>query len=151
MPSGGRRRPHISRHDACLFSYAPPCRCLKSIGVRRGTAVNNDFLGIFCACLFGSARHVGCLSPGVVPSRSSTLPPAVEPVTVRQSTEATTAIVIVPDSGVDLEAVERALIVFALDTTGGNRTRAARLLRLTRSALLYRLQKYGLTSRQSSS
>jgi two-component system, NtrC family, response regulator AtoC len=52
---------------------------------------------------------------------------------------------------VDLEAVERALIVFALDTTGGNRTRAARLLRLTRSALLYRLQKYGLTSRQSSS
>jgi DNA-binding NtrC family response regulator len=70
---------------------------------------------------------------------------------VRPSTEATTAIVTVPDSGVDLEAVERALIVFALDTTGGNRTRAARLLRLTRSALLYRLQKYGLTSRQSSS
>ncbi|HWI18557.1 MAG TPA: helix-turn-helix domain-containing protein [Vicinamibacterales bacterium] len=70
---------------------------------------------------------------------------------MRPSTEATTAIVTVPDSGVDLEAVERALIVFALDTTGGNRTRAARLLRLTRSALLYRLQKYGLTSRQSSS
>ena len=80
----------------------------------------------------------------MVPSRSSTLPPDVEPVTVRPSTEATTAIVTVPDSGVDLEAVERALIVFALDTTGGNRTRAARLLRLTRSALLYRLQKYGL-------
>lgn len=57
----------------------------------------------------------------------------------------------VPDSGVNLEAVERALIVFALDTTGGNRTRAAKLLRLTRSALLYRLQKYGLAARQGSS
>jgi DNA-binding NtrC family response regulator len=60
------------------------------------------------------------------------------------------AIVSVPASGVDLEAVERALIVFALDAAGGNRTRAARLLRLTRSALLYRLQKYGLTVKQSS-
>ena len=46
------------------------------------------------------------------------------------------------------EAVERALIIFALDAMGGNRTRAARLLRLTRSALLYRLQKYGLTEKQ---
>ena len=61
------------------------------------------------------------------------------------------AIVSVPESGVDLEAVERALIIFALDATSGNRTRAARLLRLTRSALLYRLQKYGLTVKQGSS
>ena len=72
-------------------------------------------------------------------------------VTVRQSSDAEAAIVSVPTSGVDLEAVERALIVFALDATGGNRTRAAKLLRLTRSALLYRLQKYGLTTKQGSS
>lgn len=71
--------------------------------------------------------------------------------TVRQSPEVNAAIVSVPISGVDLEAVERALIVFALDITGGNRTRAAKLLRLTRSALLYRLQKFGLTSRQGRS
>ena len=61
------------------------------------------------------------------------------------------AIVSVPATGVDLEAVERALLVFVLDATGGNRTRAARLLRLTRSALLYRLQKYGLTVKQGPS
>ena len=69
---------------------------------------------------------------------------------VRRSDDIGAAIVSVPATGVDLEAVERALIVFALDATGGNRTHAARLLRLTRSALLYRMQKYGLTVRQGS-
>lgn len=53
-------------------------------------------------------------------------------------------VVAVPRSGVDLEAVERALIAFALEQSGGNRTRAARFLRLTRSALLYRMHKYRL-------
>ena len=72
-------------------------------------------------------------------------------VTVRQSADAGAAMVSVPVSGVDLEAVERALIVFAVESTGGNRTRAAKLLRLTRSALLYRLQKYGLMVKQGSS
>jgi DNA-binding NtrC family response regulator len=55
-------------------------------------------------------------------------------------------LVTVPRCGVDLEAIERALIRFALEHTGGNRTRAARFLRLTRSALLYRMQKHGLVS-----
>ena len=50
----------------------------------------------------------------------------------------------VPDSGIDLVAVERALIRFALESHGGNRTHAAEFLRLSRSALLYRMQKYGL-------
>ena len=50
----------------------------------------------------------------------------------------------VPDSGIDLVAVERALIRFALESHGGNRTHAAEFLGLSRSALLYRMQKYGL-------
>jgi transcriptional regulator with GAF, ATPase, and Fis domain len=50
----------------------------------------------------------------------------------------------VPASGLDLDALERALIVFALEAAGGNRTHAARLLALTRSALLYRMHKHGL-------
>lgn len=54
------------------------------------------------------------------------------------------ALVTVPFSGVDLEALERALIGFALARAGGNRTHAARFLGLTRSALLYRMHKYGL-------
>ena len=58
------------------------------------------------------------------------------------------ASVTVPPSGVDLVAVERALIRFALDTHGGNRTHAAHFLGLSRSALLYRIQKYNLAQPQ---
>ena len=50
----------------------------------------------------------------------------------------------VPDSGTDVDAVERALIAFALKKTGGNRTHAARFLGLSRSALIYRMHKHGL-------
>ena len=57
---------------------------------------------------------------------------------------ATDAIVSVPPFGVGLDVIERALIVFALQQSDGNRTRAARFLHLTRSALLYRMRKHGL-------
>lgn len=81
----------------------------------------------------------------VIPSDAQTA------VTVRRSEDDSSAIVSVPASGIDLEALERALIIFALQATSGNRTRAAHLLRLTRSALLYRMHKYGLSSQQGSS
>lgn len=71
-----------------------------------------------------------------------------ELVKVRLSDDLEATVVAVPAAGVSLDAVERALIVFALDVTGGNRTRSARLLRLTRSALLYRMQKFGLKETQ---
>jgi DNA-binding NtrC family response regulator len=47
----------------------------------------------------------------------------------------------IPDEGLDLEALERTLIQRALDKAGGNVTRAARLLGLTRRTLQYRLEK----------
>lgn len=56
----------------------------------------------------------------------------------------TRTILHVPQAGVSVEALERALIAFTLARTAGNRARAARLLRLTRSALLYRMHKYRL-------
>ena len=43
-----------------------------------------------------------------------------------------------------LEQVEKVLIQRALAKTGGNRTQAARLLGISRSALLYRMHKFGL-------
>ena len=49
-----------------------------------------------------------------------------------------------PDQGISLEEVEKSLIEQALARTGGNRSRAARLLRIPRHVLIYRLQKYGL-------
>ena len=56
-------------------------------------------------------------------------------------------IVMVPDSGANVDAVERALIAFALERTRGNRTHAARFLGLSRRALLYRMHKHGLVER----
>ena len=47
----------------------------------------------------------------------------------------------IPDSGIDLEAVERSLILKALDKAAGNVTRAARLLGLSRRTLQYRIEK----------
>jgi len=49
-----------------------------------------------------------------------------------------------PEGGVSLEALERELIRQALERTGGNRTRAAALLGLTRDTLRYRLEKHQL-------
>ena len=63
----------------------------------------------------------------------------------RAEDESTSAVtLIVPPAGLDLVAVERALIQFALESHGGNRTHAAEFLGLSRSALLYRMQKHGL-------
>lgn len=68
------------------------------------------------------------------------------PISVRLAdhTSDNSVAVVIPDSGADVEAVERALIAFALETMEGNRTRAARFLGLSRSALIYRMHKHGL-------
>ena len=50
----------------------------------------------------------------------------------------------IPDEGFSLAAMEKSLIRKALDKTGGNRSRAARLLGISRQTLLYRLEKHGL-------
>lgn len=47
-----------------------------------------------------------------------------------------------PPQGVDLNGLEAELIRQALSLAGGNKSRAARLLGLTRDTLLYRLQKH---------
>jgi DNA-binding NtrC family response regulator len=47
----------------------------------------------------------------------------------------------IPDTGIDLEGVERSLILKALQKASGNVTRAARLLGLSRRTLQYRLEK----------
>jgi transcriptional regulator with PAS, ATPase and Fis domain len=49
-----------------------------------------------------------------------------------------------PSGGVDLQLVERDLIVKALEASRNNRARAARLLGLTRAQLYRRLQKHGI-------
>ncbi|KJS02107.1 MAG: Fis family transcriptional regulator [Peptococcaceae bacterium BRH_c4a] len=50
-----------------------------------------------------------------------------------------------PEGGISLEDLEKELIIKALEKSKGNQTRAAQLLGITRSALLYRIQKHGLS------
>jgi len=49
-----------------------------------------------------------------------------------------------PSGGVVMEEVERDLVRQALEAAGGNQTRSARLLGLTRDELRYRVKKFGL-------
>ena len=64
---------------------------------------------------------------------------------VRQRIDVTAPITLPPE-GISLEAVEITLLEQALSLAGGNKSRAAELLGLTRHTLLYRLDKYGLGS-----
>lgn len=50
----------------------------------------------------------------------------------------------IPDDGISLEEVEKELLVKALEKTGGNQSKAARFLNITRKTLMYRMEKYGL-------
>ena len=49
-----------------------------------------------------------------------------------------------PDEGIALEDVEKELLVAALEKHAWNQTRAAAFLRISRSTLLYRMQKFGI-------
>lgn len=51
---------------------------------------------------------------------------------------------LLPEGGIILEDLEAELIHQALDKSHGNQSKAARLLGLTRSALLYRMKKYAV-------
>jgi DNA-binding NtrC family response regulator len=50
----------------------------------------------------------------------------------------------IPSEGISLEKVEEALVKQALKMTNGNQTRAAKLLDISRDALRYRMQKFGI-------
>jgi DNA-binding NtrC family response regulator len=52
------------------------------------------------------------------------------------------SVIYFPEEGIDLEEVEKELIIKALKMSDQNQSRAAQLLGITRSALIYRMQKY---------
>jgi DNA-binding protein Fis len=49
-----------------------------------------------------------------------------------------------PASGIDLEQLERSLVVQALHRSGWNQTRAAALLGINRDQIRYRIEKFKL-------
>ena len=54
------------------------------------------------------------------------------------------AIFVLPAKGVDMEGLERSLLVQALKRTGGNQTKAGTLLGLNRDQVRYRIEKFEL-------
>ena len=52
----------------------------------------------------------------------------------------------IPPGGLSLEEVEKGLIEKALSMAGGNRSEAARLLKIPRHVFIYRLEKFGIAS-----
>ena len=50
----------------------------------------------------------------------------------------------IPDEGIQLEEVEKGLILYALKIKNGNQTQAANFLGITRQTLIYRMEKYGI-------
>jgi DNA-binding NtrC family response regulator len=53
---------------------------------------------------------------------------------------------LLPSAGVDLESLEKDLVLQAITVTGGNKTGAGRLLGLNRDQIRYRLRKHGLVA-----
>ncbi|HEU4437585.1 MAG TPA: sigma-54 dependent transcriptional regulator [candidate division Zixibacteria bacterium] len=77
----------------------------------------------------------------------------IEPAELRLQAEAAATVTVGSNSevkvdfgpdGIDIEEVEKRLIVSALEESSGNVSEAARKLKLTREALRYRVQKFGL-------
>jgi PAS domain S-box-containing protein len=79
---------------------------------------------------------------------SSLITAASLPIAIRQSEPfqvgTADAPIALPEGGLSLVDNERQLLTRALEKTGGNQTQAARLLRITRDTLRYKMKKYSL-------
>ena len=85
------------------------------------------------------------LTPVSGPQLLSTPPPPPPlPRTSAPPPPMPSSLYVLPPEGVDLHALERALLVQAVDRAHGNRTRAGRLLGLNRDQVRYRLAKLEL-------
>jgi len=103
--------------EHCLFTYAWPG--------------NVRELTNFC-------QRMALLSPGKL-LRAEDLPHEMMP-----EVAANEHLFTLPPTGIKLAQVELDLIEQALEMAAGNRSRAARLLGISRDTLLYRMQKYSL-------
>jgi two-component system NtrC family response regulator len=56
-----------------------------------------------------------------------------------------------PDEGIDLEEVEKEILLQALEKHGWNQTQAAKYLNISRKTLIYRMEKFSLTAPTSES
>ena len=84
-------------------------------------------------------QRMALLNPGKL------LQPEDLPLEMSPDVAASQHVFTLPATGIDLAQVELDLIEQALAQAAGNRSKAARLLGISRDTLLYRMQKYSLT------
>ncbi len=83
-------------------------------------------------------QHVSALLPGEVIQKENL------PLAILENEPLLNSGYTLPEHGIDMESLEIDLIKQALSYTGGNKSRAAKLLGLSRDAFLYRLKKHNL-------
>jgi DNA-binding NtrC family response regulator len=83
-------------------------------------------------------EHVSALLPGETVLKENL------PLNISETTQPGSSGYTLPEHGIDMESLEVDLIRQALNHTSGNKSKAAKLLGLSRDAFLYRLKKYKL-------
>ncbi len=83
-------------------------------------------------------EHVTALLPGEVIKENNL------PADIRQNKPLNNVGYVLPEHGIDMESLEIDLIKQALNHSNGNKSKAAKLLGLSRDAFLYRLKKHHL-------
>ncbi len=98
----------------------------------------------------GNVRELrNAIERAVILADGAVIRPEHLPFTAGRPATGETAGIAFPAAGLDLEEVERALVLKALAQARHNKSRAARLLGLTRSQLYSRIEKYGLQEQGS--
>lgn len=97
----------------------------------------------------GNVREVrNAIERAMILEDSSFITPASLPLSLAENAPQTFAaaasVESFPAEGVSLQEAEKHLLIRALDKTNGNQTQAARLLRITRDTLRYKMKKFNL-------
>src|SRR5579883_1005249 len=97
----------------------------------------------------GNVRELrNAIERAMILEESSLITPPSLPIAILHPDGAGTspleAIPEIPNDGLSLEENERSLLARALEKTNGNQTQAARLLRITRDTLRYKMKKFNL-------
>jgi transcriptional regulator with PAS, ATPase and Fis domain len=96
----------------------------------------------------GNVRELrNAIERAMILEESSLITPPSLPMAISRPESGPTAIAApleIPTDGLSLEENERSLLAKALEKTNGNQTQAARLLRITRDTLRYKMKKFNL-------
>jgi DNA-binding NtrC family response regulator len=112
-----------------------------------GVSVHQETLGLLMSYGWpGNVRELeSVIERASVLRRGNILTPDDLPDKLKKEKNSIENIILnLPDEGIDLEALEKNLLIKALEKNGNNQTRAAAYLGITRPTLIYRMEKYGL-------